>query len=296
MKFHEYETIPSSFRRARKQFPHLPAITREDIMRVWFNPQGGSMERMHAQFDCLWEGGRRPYYRIYPSLIPMLTRLNLNRVQGSNIHLPPGLPCLSVQFPVGHELHGEIRTMWLSFVDVDPNSTLQTSRGLSIGLDHGEVRCDMPVQLIRWLPLSDKTIEESLNALPADIPSLAGKQLDDAIVKDAIRLACTLCLIGDDPSILEPEVLAKDRHRVDQSNIENLVEKARRRGKLGWSLGRSIETIPHYRRPHPALVWTGVGRKVPKIIMRAGSVVHRDAVAAVPTGYGDDGDAKQVLP
>ena len=294
MKFHEYETIPTTSRRCSKQFPHLRVeVTRQDVVRALLDENTGSMERAHADFDTVWEEHRRPYYRIYPSLIPMLTRLDLDRVQGSSIKLPPGLSCLSVQFPVGHELHNEVRTMWLNIIAMDHGKLV--SRGLSIGLDHGEVAYGSPVYLIRWFELSEKSIEQSLSDLPIHASANEGKQLDDAIVKDAIRLACTLCLIGDDPNILEPEVLSKDRHRVDQSNIENLVEKARRRGKLGWSLGQSLETIPHYRRPHPALVWTGVGRKIPKIIMRAGSVVHRDAVAAVPTGYGDD-DAKQVLP
>jgi hypothetical protein len=41
----------------------------------------------------------------------------------------------------------------------------------------------------------------------------------------------------------------------------------------------------YYRRPHPALVWTGHGRTVPRIIMRKGSVVHREVLAPVPTGF-----------
>jgi hypothetical protein len=37
------------------------------------------------------------------------------------------------------------------------------------------------------------------------------------------------------------------------------VDKAHRRGKVGWNVGRHIEVAPHYRRPHMALVWTGTG-------------------------------------
>ncbi len=61
--------------------------------------------------------------------------------------------------------------------------------------------------------------------------------------------------------------------------------RARRRGKLGWNVGQRIEVMPHYRRPHPALVWTGHGRTVPRIVLRKGSVVHRDVLARVPTGF-----------
>lgn len=290
MRFHEYETITASHRRASKQFPQVRELTRQDVAQTLLNENAAPMDRALVEFDTTWEESRRPYYRIYPALVPMLTRLNLSTVQGSSIHLPSGLPCLSVQFPVGHELRNEVRTMWFYIGDVDPAKTwgemCGASRGLCIGLDYGEEEYGVPIYLLRVFPLSDQSIEESLNAVPVDIPSLGGKSLDSSVLKDAIRLACTLCLIGDDPSILEPEVLAKDRHRLDESNVQQLVEKAQRRGKVGWALGRSLETIPHVRRPHPALVWTGAGRTTPKVIMRKGSVVHRAVVAAVPTGYG----------
>ena len=49
--------------------------------------------------------------------------------------------------------------------------------------------------------------------------------------------------------------------------------------------GRHIEVIPHYRRPHMTLVWTGTGRVVPRIVPRRGSVVHREVVEKVPSGW-----------
>ncbi len=49
-----------------------------------------------------------------------------------------------------------------------------------------------------------------------------------------------------------------------------------------------IETLMKvfgYRRPHMALVWTGQGRAVPKVVPRRGSVVHREKVERVPSGF-----------
>ena len=63
------------------------------------------------------------------------------------------------------------------------------------------------------------------------------------------------------------------------------MERARQKGKRGWDVGRGVEVVPHYRRPHPALVWTGTGRQIPKIVMRSGAVVHRSVVGAVPAGF-----------
>lgn len=80
------------------------------------------------------------------------------------------------------------------------------------------------------------------------------------------------------------DVLADDRAKFDDSGDQKYVEKARRRAKIGWDMGRRIEVIPHYRRPHLTLAWTGAGRSVPKIVPRRGSVVHREVVERVPSG------------
>jgi hypothetical protein len=84
---------------------------------------------------------------------------------------------------------------------------------------------------------------------------------------------------------LEVPVLSKDRGRSDDTGDQKFVDKAHRRGKVGWDVGRHIEVIPHYRRPHMTLVWTGTGRAVPKIVPRRGSVVHREVVEKVPSGW-----------
>jgi hypothetical protein len=71
-----------------------------------------------------------------------------------------------------------------------------------------------------------------------------------------------------------------------------LTEKGRRRRSVYGAgvpvnVGRSIEVSPHYRRPHMALAWNGRGRAVPKVAPRRGSVVHREKVEKVPSGFGE---------
>ena len=72
-----------------------------------------------------------------------------------------------------------------------------------------------------------------------------------------MRLCCSLCLLENDPSIISPDVLADDRAKFEASGDQKFVDKAHRRGKVGWDVGRQIEVIPHFRRPHMTLVWTG---------------------------------------
>ena len=93
-------------------------------------------------------------------------------------------------------------------------------------------------------------------------------------------------LLENDPSVIEPDVLSKDRDRFESTGDQKYVEKAHRRGKFGWNVGLHIEVSPDYRRPHLMLAWTGAGRAVPKIVPRKGSVVHREVVEKVPSGFG----------
>jgi len=74
--------------------------------------------------------------------------------------------------------------------------------------------------------------------------------------------------LEDDPSVIEPDVLSKDRAKFDDTGDQRYVEKAHRRGEVVWIVGRRIEVAPHYRRPHLmlALVWTS--QAVPKIVPR----------------------------
>ena len=78
---------------------------------------------------------------------------------------------------------------------------------------------------------------------------------------------------GERPQIISPDVLADDRAKFEASGDQRYIDKAHRRGKVGWDVGKHIEVIPHFRRPHMMLVWTGRGRAVPRIVPRKGQ--HR---------------------
>ncbi len=113
-----------------------------------------------------------------------------------------------------------------------------------------------------------------------------GVQVPNDFVMDCTGLCCSLCLPENDPSIISPDVLADDRARFEASGDQRYIDKAHRGGKVGWDVGKHIEMIPHYRRPHMALVWTGRGRAVLRIVPRKGSVVHREMVEKLPSGFG----------
>jgi hypothetical protein len=124
-----------------------------------------------------------------------------------------------------------------------------------------------------------------LARLERDRTADKGVQAPEDLMIDCVRLCCSLCLLDHDPQIISPDVLNKDREKFDSTGDDRYIDRAHRRGKVGWDVGRHVEVAPHYRRPHMALVWTGRDRAVPKIVPRRGSIVHRQVVERVPTGF-----------
>jgi hypothetical protein len=133
---------------------------------------------------------------------------------------------------------------------------------------------------------SGLTVEEALRELGSNELAELGVQIPNDLVTDCVRLCCSLCLLENDPSVIEPDVLTKDRAKFDETGDEKYVTKAQRRGNVGWNVGRQIEVAPHYRRPHMMLAWTGPGRSLPKVVPRRESVVHRELVEKIPSGFG----------
>lgn len=237
-----------------------------------------------------WEQARKPYYNVWPSVIPMLTRLNLD-LDSSLIQIP--LPALCIRFPKeknpltfewkGEELQVQCMLM----------GDMNQGRGISILIDVGEGMTDgedfgVPIYTYRnFRKEKGLTVEQSLAELKPDELSDLGVQIPNDLVTDCLRLCCTLCLLEHDRSVIEPDVLSNDRIKYERSGDDRYVEKAHRRGKVGWNVGRSIEVAPHYRRPHMTLVWTGPGRAVPRVVPRRGSVVHREVVEKLPSGFGE---------
>ena len=239
-----------------------------------------------------WERARRPYYAVWPSIVPMLTRLNLD-LNSALIRL--ALPALCVRFPKNKNP--------LAFDWKGKNTSIQCmlmgeinkGRGISILIDVGEAMGDgkdfgVPIYTYRNFRRQEGlTVEEALRELGSNELAELGVQIPEDLITDCVRLCCSLCLLEDDPSVIEPDVLSKDRTKFEQTGEQKYVSKAHRRGKVGWNVGRQVEVAPHYRRPHLTLVWTGAGRAVPRVVPRRGSVVHRAKVERVPSGFGGGG-------
>ena len=166
---------------------------------------------------------------------------------------------------------------------------INDGKGISVLIDIGEVMPEIgfPIYSYRNFRRRDGlTVEHALGELKKDWSAELGIAIPDPLINDCVRLCCTLCLLGSDSEVISPDVLNDDRAKFEQTGDEKYVDKAHRRGKVGWDVGREIEVAPHYRRPHMALVWTGHGRALPRVVPRRGSIVHREVVEKVPSGFG----------
>jgi len=273
---------------------------------------GGSLREIDPftptllMMEAEWAELRMPYYNLWPSIIPALTKLRLD-VDASHFKLP--VSPLLIRFPstVPHPLRwscdGQEWVVQTLLVDDQPVRMCEKLRHRHPDLPNGSdvpalsffVDIDEPVEgneMFRQklykhcLTLPGWSIERSFSEIPGHSSADSGVQYPDHIVQDLARIVCTLCLMADDPQLVVPDVLSKDKQKFAESRDSRLVAKAHNRGKVGWNVGADIEVSPHYRNASPAaLYWTGQGRKVPRIRFRKGCFVHRQRMSSVPTGY-----------
>lgn len=297
MRFHDY---PDHYAAAKKMGlgPQVGINSREEMYRALVpSAIDDPIGFRHIVFDRAWYNMGKPYYDVYPCIIPMLTKLKLT-FPGNVITPPNGIRHLLLRLP--DEPHTlcvgdlRVRCVFMSFQHVNRSigGVRQQEQGLVVGLDIGEKTEELPVYTMRVFPLDERSVEETIFALKAHPNTFMGIQVPEELILNTVRLALTVCLIDDNAEFLEQQVLNKDEAKLNAAKTDEekarLFDKAKRRGKWGFSLGKSIEIIPHYRRPHPCVVWTGKGRTIPKIVSRRGSFIHKNKLEQIPTGFEDD--------
>lgn len=243
-----------------------------------------------------WEKLNRPYYNVFPAIVPMLMSLKLDipcdmlksiSIQPIEVRLPTNLKDSFLSWDGGC-VKSVLFGIQLMPSEVKSNELVE---GLCICFDIGELdELGHAVLTFKFFPLRpDKTIEEATELLPAHESLKMGVQIPEHIIMSVVRLCACLALIDSDSDIITPDVLAKHKDKWESASDaekKHMTDMARRRGKNGWDVGASIEYVPHYRRPHPAIVRIGKGRKLTRIVMRKGSVVHRSKITSIPSGFG----------
>lgn len=233
-----------------------------------------------------WLNARRPYYKAFPCVVDALSRVSLD-IRQCDLQL--GSRMFAIRFADGNEPKVGKGKLFSILTAATADSFLFMSQLMD---EDGLICCQCRTHKL------DKqvTLEEEIQWFTHN-PS--GKITHDAVetfhlfsietMRVATRISLTCHLLADDPSIITPDVLSSDRERyngeTDEAWKQRAVDRARRRGVVGWNIGADYEVCPHYRRPHFGLRHTGKGKTIPRIVPIKGAVVHRNKLTEVPTGW-----------
>lgn len=318
MKFHNHETVYEAVQKDPNSSHVQVGGWREfyDAMIKHFTRSGPVIQttldmdwQSQALTVCgvekIWYGQSRPYYKVWPSILDSLLSFNLD-VKITDIRIKPRV--FAVRFGDGFEIVSDkcVCTSFLAGIIGVPTTAGEVFQMLvvfpivcreGVRIWDGMHLWTLLVNSTPGFPNENATFSDSI----ANVNQLfkkADTYLGEATIRTSIiKIALMIHMMADDPTVIQPDVLAKDRYRFDNSTDpelrQRLIDKAKRRGAVGWRIGEQYETIPHYRRPHPALYHVGKGRKEQRVVFRAGSVVHRQKLTEVPTGYMDD-DGREI--
>ena len=291
MKFHVFRDVWSMARKFTDSDNYDQFYER--IIESSDNPSWAFTLRQ-AILERDWITEDRPYYNIWPVIIPMIDKFDLDipAVYLRAPEKPISLRLPEKDNPLSWE-GGQVRSIMLA----DQNGMYKGKIGrpdlcscLTMMIDVGEVdQTGMPIYTFRIIPLHPGEIVGKIaESLPMHESAEVGVQIPKDIQTNVIKLSCLLGMIADDPQLVTPDVLASDRDKYlngDDKQREKLRQKARRRGKNCFDVGKQVDYAPGYRRAHFALFWTGKGRKIPKVQLRKHAIVRRERITKLPTGH-----------
>ena len=283
MKFNEYTTYYQKFRR---ETPNSKNTSFEEFYEGVMNPLQDSSTAAERGAHLLtymelgWYRELRPYYKVWPGIVEQLNRVSLDCTKQSLV-LPQRAVLL--RFAKGKELQiGQSKIHCILGAN-DPTIFVAHVEATSATID------EFSLFFYLWPTdnhIHNMTIQEQLDAKRIS-NSASEYPCPDRVEMTYVvtRLLITTFILFNDPTFVQPEVLAKDQEKYDKTKDPKYVEKAKRRGVHGFNIGKEFEKIPHFRRPHLGLRWTGKGGKIPKIVPIKGAVVHPSKLTKVPTGY-----------
>lgn len=239
--------------------------------------------------EMMWADAGRPYYDVYPSVSQGFQRVSLAGVPADAVKLPLGPTPFLLRFAVGHELHGAHTVLCSEMRNIAPGKVGE--RVVSMSIYDGSVEPDTPFAMhahtvVNTRLVSGETCDQVWAFCKED--QFTDDTLNEDMIAAVTRVLVAVCLIADDPDVVERQVLNADQLAYDGSSDEQLrarlIALAEQRGKRAWSVGQHVEAAPGFRRPHFGIRWCGPKRTEPKLRPIRGCIVRRRVVECVPTG------------
>lgn len=226
-----------------------------------------------------WYKERRPYYRLYPGVLETLLRLDLDKLmQVDSMEFPFGLKTLEIEFP---DICWEPMGLYGCVV----RTIDEDYYGVTVGYMDGGYG---------FFPINRRTFKNEKEKDPR--VRIIGQSLFGILA------------IGDDPDIIKPVVLQADSRKYEETQDEKYVNKARRRGVIGFDVGPDIPTREEFqkqveenqlaeqqgrKRPHKRCAylgwrWTGHrGAQIPKLTWIKEAFINKGLLTEIPQGFHD---------
>ena len=285
-------------------------------------PQTPEAQAVDLLGDCLaeekrWRERNRPFYNVYPIIYDAVRSIRLD-VDWKDVSLPIERSLL-VRFANGYEPHGLSAVRYTEF---RTNPSLSSNDAVRMATEELGINVgDRNIHVMPFFAGARLTLAKSFEAGFGMAVPTQGLSVEESLTRDdcllgpvrmrqlpqyqdmrhfVLRLLGFISLVSNDPEVVAPYVLAADAAKYEELSDEGarqlITDRAIRLQGRGYEFGKKLQhqhdeaqedtsRTVHYRKPHWALVWTGQGRKVPKITLRRGTWVNAAELFAVPTGY-----------
>jgi len=299
----EFNTFPNLIKKFQEEFPSSRKMNPRQTVEYWdalLRREGHSEEKIRSSKVLMdltvdWIEAEKPYYNVWPSIIDNIENLDLSKIPTSCIKFPVDVLC--IKLPTSKE--------WFRTELVDSkyihlrSAVIQVVPGkLRVLLDDGR---DFVKQGTRSYAVELREGNTLEAAIKQTLTNALGRVVDIAnndknmmrvleFISKSFRLIAGLGLLSSQGNLVTPDLLTKDRGK--EISVEEAQARAKKKGMYGWSIGKdfSSEQIPHVRKAHLALYWTGEKKTIPVIKMRTGEnngpiLVHKKKLKEVPTGF-----------
>lgn len=255
-----------------------------------FDAGADSGFRADLAIEWAWWKNGRPYYNVWPAMVEILDKFDCSNVPYRSFVEAPD-PAIVLRFPVGCEYRNAMCLSVAVFcADRDMAFILFCIQRNECGRLTEEFGQEYLTQSSA-ISIARNQLDTAFKDGPGAGPFIwnDGDADSEADVNALQKFGLAILLMERDSQIFEPDILAKDLGKyaaADDDGKIRLQEKSfRRRGQRGYHVGRKLESIPHFRRPHPAIFWVGKGRHTARVVIRSGCVVNRQRMTKAPTGF-----------
>lgn len=287
MFFHEYMTCYT--RLGGSKLRRTPTEFYQDVIEE--AKKLGQEKEVSAQVgnEAAWIADGKPYYRVYPEWVAMLMNSKMD-IPSEVFKMPHR--AFAVYLPKMEMLKFQFRDRTLELRSLLCAVHLTADRGLNLCMAIVIDDSERDRSVVIFDAKHGKTMRELHDEVPCD------NSTSRDLCRCAVKLATSVAMLATSAHrSIECEVLAalRERYResTDQVERDRIVEKSKRRGVYGWSVGRDLKlftvsprgqsdesgnelSYQHIRGGHWHTVRYGVGRNRTRVQFFEPTIVRPD--------------------